>query len=53
MRYQQNLAGRKIAIIVVGKQQSPEVRPHVKLVVAAINATRPGIYVEVEIPEDQ
>jgi len=27
MRYQQNLLGRKIAIIVVGKQQWPELRP--------------------------
>ena len=32
MRYQQNLAGRKIAIIVLGKQQWPELRPYVQLV---------------------
>ena len=51
IRYQQNLADRKIAIIVLGKQQWPEVRPHVHLVVAAINAATPGAYVEVEIPE--
>src|SRR5260370_18710701 len=53
MRYQQNLADRKIAIIVLGKQQWPEVRPHVHLVVAAVNAATRGIYVEVEIPEDK
>jgi len=53
MRYQQNLAGRKIAVIVLGRQQWPEVRPHVHLVVAAINAATRGIYVEVEIPEDK
>jgi predicted nuclease of predicted toxin-antitoxin system len=52
MRYQQNLAGRKIAIIVLGKQQWPEVRPHVQRVVAAVSAAVPGAYVEVEIPED-
>jgi hypothetical protein len=52
MRYQQNLAARKIAIIVVGKQQWPEVRPHVQLVVAAVNSATPGSYVEVDIPED-
>jgi len=51
MRYQQNLAGRKIAIVVLGKQQWPELRPHVELVVAAVNAASPGTYVEVEIPE--
>ncbi|MGA2881300.1 MAG: hypothetical protein ABSG13_20315 [Bryobacteraceae bacterium] len=53
MRYQQNLAGRKIAIIVLGKQQWPEVQPHVYLVVAAVNAATPGANVEVEIPEDK
>ncbi|HMD49852.1 MAG TPA: hypothetical protein VKG79_12165 [Bryobacteraceae bacterium] len=51
MRYQQNLVSRKIAIIVLGKQQWPKVRPHVQLVVAAVNAATPGTYVEVEIPE--
>jgi predicted nuclease of predicted toxin-antitoxin system len=51
MRYQQNLAGRKIAIIVLGKQQWPEVRPHIHIVVAAVNAAKPGTYIEVEIPD--
>jgi hypothetical protein len=51
MRHQQNLTGRKIAIVVLGRQQRPEVRPHVHLVVAAVNAAAPGTYVEVEIPE--
>jgi hypothetical protein len=51
MRHQQNLAGRQIAIIVLGKQQWPELRAHVQLVVAAVNAATPGAYVEVEIPE--
>jgi predicted nuclease of predicted toxin-antitoxin system len=51
MRYQQNLAGRKIAIIVLGKQQWPELRPHVQLVVAAVDAVTPGANVEVEIPD--
>jgi hypothetical protein len=46
MRYQQNLAHRKIAIIVLGKQQWPDVRPHVQLIVAALNAAKPGTYVE-------
>jgi len=53
MRYQQNLAGRKIAIIVLGKQQWPELRSHVQLIVAAINSAKPGIYVEVRIPDDK
>lgn len=49
--YQQNLAGRKIAIVVLGKQQWPELRPHVHLVVAAVTAATPGTCVEIEIPE--
>jgi predicted nuclease of predicted toxin-antitoxin system len=52
MRYQQNLAGGKIAIIALSKQQWPEVRPHVQLIVAAVNAAKPGTYVEVEIPKN-
>jgi hypothetical protein len=30
MRYQQNLAGRKIAVVVLGLQQWPSLRPHVR-----------------------
>jgi len=50
MRYQQNLAGRKIAIVVLGRQQWPQLRPHVQRVVEAVNAATPGSYAEVEIP---
>jgi len=52
MRYQQNLGGRRIAIIVLGKQQWPELRPHVQLVVAAVNSATPGAYLELAIPEE-
>ena len=50
MRYQQNLAGRKIAIVVLGQQQWPQLRPHVQLVVDAVNAASPGSFAEVEMP---
>ena len=50
IRYQQNLTHRKIAIVLVRKQQWPDLEPHVQLVVAAVNAAAPGSYVEVEIP---
>lgn len=50
MRYQQNLTGRTIAIIVLGNGQWPELRPHVQLVVDAVNAATPGSYTEVDIP---
>ena len=50
MRYQQNLAGRKIAVVVLGQRQWPRLRPHIQRVVEAVNAARPGSYMEVEIP---
>ncbi|MGC2660081.1 MAG: hypothetical protein WA324_19145, partial [Bryobacteraceae bacterium] len=50
IRHQQNLTGRKIAIVLIRKQQWPDLKPHVQLVVAAVNAATPGSYVEVEIP---
>jgi hypothetical protein len=53
MLYQQNLTGRKIAIVVIGKQQWPELRPHVWRVPEAINAAKPGSYMEVEVPPEE
>jgi len=50
MRYQQNLALRRIAILVLGQQNWNLLRPHVQLVVDAVNAAAPGSYIEVEIP---
>lgn len=50
IRYQQNLAGRTIAVVVIGFQQWPALQAHVAHVVAAVNAATPGSYVEVEIP---
>ena len=50
MRYQQNLASRKIAFVVLGNQQWPVLRRYVERVAAAVNAATPGSYIEVEIP---
>jgi hypothetical protein len=50
MRYQQNLSSRKIAIVVLGQQQWPQLRPHIQRVVDAVNAATPGSYTEVDIP---
>jgi hypothetical protein len=51
IRYQQNLTLRTIALVVLGNPQWPALRQHVDRVVGAVNAARPGTYVEVEIPE--
>jgi predicted nuclease of predicted toxin-antitoxin system len=50
IRYQQNLAGRKIALVILGNQQWPLVRLHLGKIAAAVNAATPGSYAEVEIP---
>ncbi len=50
MRYQQNLAARTIAIVVLGQQQWPHVQPHIQRVVDAVNAATPGSFAEVDIP---
>jgi hypothetical protein len=44
MRYQQNLADRRIAVVVLGQQLWPHVRPHILRVVDAVNAATPGSF---------
>jgi hypothetical protein len=50
MRYQQNLTGRRISVVILGRQQWPHLRPHVQRVVEAVKAATPGSFVEVDIP---
>ena len=50
MRYQQNLEGRRIALVVLGTPQWPVVRLHLDKIAAAINSATPNSYVEVDIP---
>jgi argininosuccinate synthase len=47
---QQNLSGRTIAIVVLGKGRWTLIEPHVEQVVVAVNASTPGSYTEVDIP---
>ena len=50
IRYQQNLTGRKIALVVLGNSQWPMVQLHLDKIVAVVNAATPGSYAEVAIP---
>ena len=51
IRYQQNLAGRNIVLIVLtGTTKWARVRLHLERIAAVVNATPPGGYTEVEIP---
>jgi hypothetical protein len=46
--YQQNLKGRKIAIVVLGKGRWSLMKPHVAQIMAAVNDAAPGSYMEVK-----
>ncbi len=50
MRYQQNLKGRKIALIVLGNSPWPIVRLHIDVIIAAVHVATAGSFAEVEIP---
>ena len=52
IRYQRNLAGRKIALVILGNQQWPVVKLHLDKIAAAVNAATPGSFAEVDIPFD-
>jgi hypothetical protein len=46
LRYQQNLAGRRLAILVLPTTSWPLIQLHVPKIAAAIDALRPGDFVE-------
>ena len=50
MRHQQNLRGRRIALVVLSTPRWPVVRMHIESIAAAINAATPGSYTEVNLP---
>lgn len=50
IRYQQNVTGRKIAIVVLGNSTWRVVRLYLDRVALAVDAATPGSYTEVDIP---
>lgn len=46
LRHQQNLTGRRLAILVLPTTSWPKIRPHAAEVAEAISALRPGDYLE-------
>ena len=50
IRYQQNLTGRKIAIVVLGNSTWRIVRLYLERIAWSVNAATPGSYAEVDIP---
>jgi len=51
IRYQQNLAERAIAIVVLGNSRWPVVKRSVDRVIAALSGAKRASYIEVEIPD--
>lgn len=50
LRYQQNLAGRNLAIVVLMTTSWPRIRAQVARVVETVSGTQPGEYIEVSLP---
>ena len=50
MSYQQNLKGRKMALVVLSTNNWAAVNAHIAGIMAAISAATPGSYAEVEMP---
>jgi hypothetical protein len=50
LRYQQNLAGRRIAIVALSTNQWATLRAHQGRVADAVDRARPGTYEEVVLP---
>ena len=50
IRHQQNLIGRKLALVVLGSNIWPVVRDHEAAIAAKIDAATPGSYAFIEMP---
>jgi Domain of unknown function (DUF5615) len=50
MSYQQNLSGRKIALVVLGNSPWRLVRLHLDEIATVVNVATPGSYAKVDIP---
>ena len=53
LRYQQNLTGRQIAIVVLSKASWPLIERRLPNIAAAVDAATPGSVTLVEIPDHQ
>ncbi len=49
LRYQQNLGGRKLGIVVLTSTSWPRIQQHIREIIAGVESARDGAYVEVVI----
>jgi hypothetical protein len=52
LSYQQNLTGRKIALVVLSTNNWSFIKTHAAEIMTAISAAKPSSYVKVEIPSE-
>jgi len=52
IKYQQNLTGRRIAVVILGNGRWTLIKTRLPAIAAAAVAATPGSFVEVEIPGD-
>lgn len=52
IHHQQNLKGRRIALVVLSTPQWPLVKRHLEKIADAVNVATPGSYSEVQMPEE-
>jgi hypothetical protein len=50
LRYQQNLAGRQISIVVLLTTSWPRIKNQIDLIAQEINNLQPGSYIEIPLP---
>jgi hypothetical protein len=50
VRFQQRLAGRRLALVVLSETSWPTLRTHRKLINDAIEGVREGVYMTVDLP---
>jgi hypothetical protein len=50
LKYQQNLASRRISVVVLSTTSWPRIKAQVEPVIVAVNSAAPGSYFEVRIP---
>ena len=50
IRYQQNLTGRKLALVLLGSNIWPVVQRHGAAIAASVDAATPGSYAFIEMP---
>src|SRR5207244_1046175 len=50
LRYQQNLAGRRLAILVLPFASWPKLQSHVATIASAVAGLKPGDYLELALP---